>query len=100
MGARKDIPGIKKRTGVLTMAGSGKRFIAPRPPKPGEAITIETDAGGIGIRVTKVKDDGAMIGTVEILRTPSGTALDIHGIQHKDSVIVRGMDFVQIVDTD
>jgi len=100
MAERIDIPGIKKRTGVLTMTGSGKRFIAPRPAKPGEAITVETDAGGISIRVTKVKDDGAMIGTVEILHTPSGTALDIHGILHKDSVIVRGMDFVQIVDTD
>src|SRR6267378_1993320 len=99
-GAPKDIPGIKKRTGVLTMTGSGAPLIHQRPPRLGEAVTVETDAGGIRLRVKKIRDDSAMIGTVEILNTPSGTALDINGIRHQDSVIVRAMDFVQVVHTD
>jgi hypothetical protein len=97
-GAPKEIPGIRKRpTPQWSMSGCGKPFIPPRPPKVGEAITVDTDAGRIRMRVTKVRDDKAMIGAVEILDTPSGTALDIHGVRHKDSVVVRDMDFVQIV---
>ena len=82
------------------MTRSGKSMIPPRPPKAGEAITVDTDTGSMRVRVTKVRDDKTMIGTVEILITPGGTALDIHGIRHKDSVIVRSMDFVTLVNTD
>ncbi|HXM83631.1 MAG TPA: hypothetical protein VN929_17095 [Burkholderiales bacterium] len=99
-GGPKDILGIKKRVGILSMTGSGRPFISPRPAKLGEAVTVETDAGVIRIRIAKVRDDGWMMGTVELFNTPSGTALDIHGIRHKDSVLVPGMDFVQIVHTD
>ena len=100
-GAPKEIPGIKKNTPPnWGMARSGKTSIPQRPPKAGEAITVNTDAGSIRVRVTNVQADGLMIGAVEILNTPSGTALDIHGIRHKDSVIVHGMDFVALVHAD
>jgi len=100
-GASKEIPGINRREGHRWgMTSRGPRLVDPRPPEVGEAITVTTDAGSIRIRVGNVRDDGAMIGTVEILNTPSGTARDIHGITYKDSVIVRGMDFVTLVYTD
>ena len=100
-GAPKEIPGIEKREARdWGMTARGPNLIPPRPPQVGEAITVTTDRGGIRIRVAQVRDDGAMIGTVEILNTPSGTALDIYGIQHRNSVIVRGMDFVTLVHTD
>jgi len=100
-GAPKEIPSIRKRQlPVPMMSGYGPDLIAPRPPVVGEAITVTTDAGSIRIRVGKVRDDGAMIGTVEILNTPRGTAMDIQGIKHGDPVIVRGMDFVTLVHTD
>ena len=100
-GAPKEIPAIKKRaSSSWSMTRSGKSMIPPRPPKTGEAITVDAEIGSIRVRVTKVRDDKAMIGTVEILNTPSGTALNIHGIRHKDLVIVRSMDFVTLVHTD
>ena len=101
LGAPKEIPGIQQRDSASwSMAGRGPDLIHPRPPREGEAITVITNGGSIRIRVSKVRDDGAMIGGVEILNTPSGMARDIHGIRYRDSVIVRGMPFVNIVHTD
>jgi hypothetical protein len=100
-GGPKDIPGIERReTRDWGMTARGPNLIPPRPPQVGEAITVTTEQGSIRIRVAQVRDDGAMIGAVEILNTPSGTTRDIYGIQHRDSVIVRGMDFVTLVHTD
>ena len=60
---------------------------------------MNTDAGSIRLKVKTIRADGAMIGVVEILNTNSGKKLDINGIRHGDSVIVRGMDFVTLVHT-
>lgn len=61
---------------------------------------MDTDAGSIRARLTNIHGNGDMIGTVETLNPPSGTDLEIHGIRHNDSVIVHGMDFVNLVHTD
>jgi len=100
-GAPKEIPGIMSNTPhSWEMTGSGSHLIPLRKPKVGEGITVNTDAGSIRLRVKTIREDGAMIGTVETLNTDRGTALVINGIRHKDSVIVRAMDFVSIVHTE
>jgi hypothetical protein len=99
-GAPKEIPGIISNTPHhWGMTGSGSPTITNRKPRVGEGISVNTDAGSIRLKVKTIRADGAMIGVVEILNTNSGKKLDINGIRHGDSVIVRGMDFVTLVHT-
>ncbi|WP_449413182.1 hypothetical protein [Pandoraea soli] len=98
-GAPKEIPCLEPRThSNPSRSASGPQLADTGPVKPGYSISVKTDAGGISIRVTLVRPDGAMIGKVEKLNTPE-PLLEMHGIRHGDSVIVRSMDFVHHIDT-
>jgi hypothetical protein len=101
LGVPKEIPGIiRYNPPNWGMAGSGTKRFPRRLPKQGEAITVNTDVGSIRVRIAKIQASRAMIGSVEILNSSSPNGVEINGIRHKDTVIVRGMDFVTLVHTD
>ena len=101
LGVPKEIPGIiRYNPPNWGMAGKGTKPFPRRLPRQGEAITVNTDAGSIRVRIPKIQPARAMIGSVEILNSPSPNGVEINGIRHKDTVIVRGMNFVSLVHTD
>jgi hypothetical protein len=98
-GAPKEL-NLKKRAAPHPFhARKGSQMSTFRDAVPGDAIWVMTmDEARLRIRVSTVRPDGAMVGTVEIVETAKPLQ-PTEGVQHRDSVIVRNAaEFVEGID--
>lgn len=99
-GGAKEIPGLVPRRPhqVIARSTSGSK-LAPEDLRAGYSITVRTQQAAVVIRITKVRPDDAVIGTVERLDAEPSVR-DVGGVTYGDIVIVHDRNCIHLVGTE